>query len=85
MSMGERRDYVLVSMAVLDQCGVTLGRSLLDYYDAIEQRLRVNPDLYDVNLTDILASLVYETEPETRGVLSPFIRKKPEIKKIEMH
>ncbi len=85
ISMGARRDAILVSMAVLDQHGVLLSRSLLDYYDAIEQKLRSNPDLYDVNLTDILASFVYETEPESRGVLNQFMKKKPEIKKIEMH
>ena len=69
LSMGERAEYILMSMAALTQSGVELGKSPSDYCDAVEEKLRLNPNLYSGGVTDILASVVYEGEPGSRTVL----------------
>ena len=63
MSMGQRQDCVLSSMYVLSKEGMTLGKSLGEYYDAVGNKLRLNPNLYSESITDILASIVHEKEP----------------------
>ena len=83
MSAGERMDYLMTSMFILTGHGVKFGKSPNDYYDAVNERLRFNPDLYSANVTNILASIVYEQEPGSREALDQ-IKKKPEIQKIEM-
>jgi hypothetical protein len=84
MSLGERRDYVRLSMVVLDKQDVPLSHTLLEYFNAIEQKLLHDPDYYGTDITNILALIVYETEPETREALDR-MRKKPKVQKIEMH
>jgi hypothetical protein len=69
MSIGERTDSILYSMYVLTQHGVELAKTGNDYYNAVEEKLKLNPDLYHKDLTNILASIVYETEPGSREVL----------------
>ena len=84
MSAGERANYVLASMYILHGNGIALNKSPDEYYNAIEEKLTSSPGLYSANLTNILASIVYEKEPGARESLDQF-RKKPEVKKIEMH
>jgi len=84
MAMDEKQDQILASMYVLNQYGVTLHKSPNYYYNLIEEKLSANPNLYNTNLTDILSTIVYEKEPETREALNRIL-KKPDIKKIEAH
>jgi len=84
MSADKRLDYIVTSMYVLTNHGVDLEKSPNSYYKAVEERLRFNPDFYSANVANILASIVYETEPGARAALDQ-IRKKSEVKKIEMH
>ena len=84
MSADERADSLTLSMYILANRGVNLQRSPNDYYDAVNQKLRLDPNLYTAKLTNILASIVYEEEPENREALDRF-RKPPKIQKIEMH
>ena len=81
MSVRERMDYIQVSMLVLNKHGVSFGQSRHDYYNAAEQKLLHNHDLYDAKATHILSSIIYETEPENREALDG-IRKKPQVQKI---
>lgn len=69
MSIGDRTEAILFSMYVLTQHGVDLAKTGNDYYNAVEEKLKLNPDLYHKDITNILASVVYETEPETRQTL----------------
>ena len=69
MSARDRFEYVLTSMYILTQQGVALSKSPNDYYNAVSERLRLNPNLYSANVTNILASILYETEPGGREAL----------------
>ena len=84
MSAGDRLDNILTSMYILTQHGVALSKSPNDYVNAVGERLRLNPNLYSANVTNVLASIVYETEPGSGEALDK-LRKKPEVKKIDMH
>ena len=77
MSMGERMDSLLASMVVLDKSGVKLKRAPNDYYDAVRESLKAAPDLYSSDLTNILASIVYAKEPDTRPALEKLRSKVP--------
>ena len=84
MSAGDRRDYVEVSMAILYKNGIPLNYSLFEYFNAIEQKLLRDNGYYGTSVTNILAAVVYETEPKAREALDR-ARAKPAIQKIEMH
>lgn len=62
MSMGKRMDCILFSMYVLTKSGVPMNKSPNDYYDAVAEKLRLNPSLYSENVTSILASIVNKRE-----------------------
>ena len=68
-SMGERFDAVIASMAVLTRSGVNLDRTPADYYTALEKNLKRDPSLNEVPLTDLLADIVYQTEPASKSTL----------------
>ena len=76
LPMGERMDHILASMIVLDRQGVPIKKSMNDYYNAVSAKLRADPGLYDTKITNILASIIYEKDPESRGKLDQF-RSKP--------
>ena len=84
MSIGNRMDCVIASMVALTQLGVNFSQSPNDYDNAVEEKLRLDPGLYATNITNLLASIVYEKEPGNQDALNRF-RKKPAVKKIEMH
>ena len=77
-------DCLLASMMVLSQSGVNLTGSPYDYEASLEDTIRNHPEFYSLNVTDILAKYVYAHEPFTQAALDK-LRKKPEVKKIEMH
>lgn len=62
MSMGERMDCILFSMFVLSKNGYPMNKTPNDYYDAVGEKLRLNPNLYSENITSILASIVNKRE-----------------------
>ena len=62
MSMGERMDCILFSMFVLSKNGYPMNKTPNDYYDAVGEKLRLNPNLYSENVTSILASIVNKRE-----------------------
>lgn len=68
-SMGERINDIIASMTLLNQSGVPLAQTPEDYYDAIDKKLRRNPSLYELDLTELLADYVYEKEPVAREAL----------------
>lgn len=68
-SMGERFDQVIAAMAILSQSEVNLEKTPADYYTALEKRLKRTPAENQRILTQILADIVYETEPRSRLVL----------------
>jgi hypothetical protein len=69
LSLGERMEYILASMLIMTRHGVEFGKSINDYHDAVAEKLRTHPDLYYTDVTNILASIVYEWEPGTRVAL----------------
>lgn len=79
MALGERQDHILASMFILKQHGVDLRKSLNDYFNVLEEKLHSIPGLYNTDLTQILASLVYEKEPRNRQALDKY-RNKPSVK-----
>ena len=72
LSMGERMDYILASMTVLDRHGVKIKKSMNDYYNAVSDKLRTHPQFYEAKITDILASIIYEKDPSARARLDQF-------------
>jgi len=75
MSGYQRQDEILKSMAVLVQSGVEPMRQPHEYYSQIHAKLRRDPNLYGVPLSQILAACVYEDEPAARAALDA-LRKK---------
>lgn len=69
MTDAERLDYVMTSLYILTNQGVEYKGSPKAYMDAIGEKLDKSTDLYDANVTNILASVIYETEPGTREAL----------------
>ena len=76
LSIGERMDHILASMSVLNRQGVSIKKSMNDYYNAVSEKLRTNPGLYDTKITNILASIIYDKDPESRAKIDQF-RNKP--------
>ena len=62
MSMGERMDCILFSMYVLTKSGEQINKAPNDYYDAVGEKLRLDPNLYSETITSILASIVKKRE-----------------------
>ncbi len=81
-SIIERLEKVRVSMVILHANGVPVSRSSNDYYNAIEQKIRQEPDKADSDLTSILASIIYKEEPESREALDKFRTKQIDPAKI---
>ena len=79
MTDTERLDYVMTSLYILSDKGVECKGSPNAYLDAIGEKLDKNPELYDANVTNILASVIYETEPGTREALDE-LKKHSQIK-----
>ncbi len=69
MSGGDRLECLIASMVILTNYGVRLERSPNDYYDVVGDKLRLNSSYYSANVTNILASIVYEQEPGNREAL----------------
>lgn len=84
MSDPEKVVHALTAIETLQVKGVPFGKSPNDYIKAINNRLVDTPGLASADVTSILASIIYETEPASRETLDQ-IKKKPEVKKIEMH
>ena len=72
LSIGERMDHILASMSVLSHQGVPIKKSMNDYYNAVSEKLRTDPGLYETKITNILASIIYEKDPESRAKLDQF-------------
>lgn len=69
MNDAERLDYVMTSLYILSSHGVEYKGSPKGYMGAIGEKLDKSPELYEANVTNILASVIYETEPQSRGGL----------------
>lgn len=69
LSVGDRMEEVLKAMYTLDQSGVTLSQTPNDYYNLVEAKIRRDHGLYTTEVTNILASAVYDKEPATRPAL----------------
>ena len=76
LSLGERMDHILASMSILSHQGVPIKKSMNDYYNAVSEKLRTDPSLYETKITNILASIIYEKDPESRAKIDQF-RNKP--------
>lgn len=68
-SLRERSEHVMASMVRLNMRGVDLHKTQNDYCNAIEEKLISDPNLYAMNLTDILVQVVREKEPWARAGL----------------
>ena len=83
MSQPDKVTYISSAIDVLQRRGIMLSKSPNDYIAAIDH-LSDDPKMLSVDATNILASYVYDTEPMARKAID-ILRKKPEVKKIEMH
>ena len=72
LSAGERVEYLLAAMYLLNKNGVEFSGTEDRYYDAIYKKLQSDPGLYTSQLEDILANTIYEKEPKTRSALDQF-------------
>ena len=79
-SMGERFDAVIAAMGVMSQSNVPFDRTPADYYAALEKKIRRDPSLNEVALTEILADYVYETDPSSQKILDRL--RKPQKTKV---
>ncbi|HTL71007.1 MAG TPA: hypothetical protein VL404_06925, partial [Candidatus Eisenbacteria bacterium] len=68
-SARDRTESLARSMYALQQYGVTLERSPLEYYDDVHEWLRAHPADTGTALTRVLAETVYQKEPAQRGAL----------------
>ena len=80
MSRSEKVTYIITAIQVLQKKGVEFAKSPDDYITAVDNRLIDAPDLVSADVTNILASIIYEQEPQNRDALDQ-IMKKPEVKK----
>ena len=71
-SGSERMDAVRLSLAYLKKEGLRPQQKLNDYYNGVYTALRSNHSYYEKSVTDILAAVLYEKEPENRPVLDRF-------------
>ncbi len=74
-SIIERLEKVRMSMVILHANGIPVNQSSNDYYNAIEQKIRQEPDLAGSELTSILASIIYKDDPASREALDKFRKK----------
>lgn len=78
LSEKDQLDYIMSSMFILTNHGVIFTKTPVEYYYAVKERMRFNPDFYSANITNILASIIYEQEPDNRDAIDQ-IRQKPNI------
>lgn len=69
MNAQEKVTYILTSMEVLSKHSIPLSKSPNEYMALIDQELAHNSVAYDADATNILASVVYETEPASREAI----------------
>lgn len=74
MSIGDRREQVFLSMAVLGKNQVPMQGDLYSYYNALLGRIEHDPGQYQRRLTWILADYVYENEPASRPIIDSLRR-----------
>lgn len=74
MPIAERMDQISASMSVLSHHGVPMRKSMNDYYNAVSEKLRINPGRYDIEITNVLASILYEKEPRSREALDKYTK-----------
>ena len=72
LSLGERMDHMLATIYLLQSFGVEPRKSLNDYCNSTEHALVLNSGWYQNQLTDIVAHLIYESEPGSRAALEKF-------------
>jgi hypothetical protein len=76
LSLAHRADHTLAAMYALQSHGVPMRRSLNDYGNALERMLVKRPDLYESQITDILAMVIREKEPDAVPALDQYQVKK---------
>ena len=69
MSSDDRMQCVRDFMQNVSDHGVILEKISDDYYEALEEKLHSNPAAYKAGVDEILFSIVYETEPDSREAL----------------
>ncbi len=72
MSSEEKESAVVHSMADLSERGIVFSRRPEEYGADVEQILKTNPSRQSELLTNLLAAVLYETEPESRAALEGF-------------
>lgn len=70
MPASERVETILASVAVLAQRGHTADGTLNEYYDAVSEKLSLNPSLYDQDVTAILESILRQQTTDNPPVAS---------------
>ena len=75
MSLTDRMNYLVIALSILSANGIAPERSPNEYCDRLSDKLKTDPSLYAMSLTNFLAAYIYETEPKSRAVLDQFRRK----------
>ena len=83
MNDAEQLDYGMTGLDIPNNHCVEHEGLPNGYVEAIARKLDESPSLYGANLTDILASVIYENEPESREVLDGISKRV--VHKIAMH
>ncbi len=73
-SIVDRLERVRVSMVILHTHGIPVTESSNDYYNALEKKIKREPEIAQSDLTSILASVIYELDPSAREALDKFRR-----------
>ncbi len=69
MSREEKGAYIFTAMEVLKKDGVPLGKTPDQYTSLIDSDLVNNPNALKADVTNILASVVYENDPGAREAI----------------
>ena len=72
LSISKRMEYIAYAMYVLTENGVELEGTPNDYYNVVDHRLKMRPSLYSSKIINLVASVVYEDEPQTREALDQY-------------
>ena len=70
MTHNEKFACVLATIVWMDACKVPLSHSPNSYISKIDEILSLRPDMRDMDLAAIFATVVYKNEPQSRGVLA---------------
>lgn len=69
MTSAEKGTYIFTAVEILKKHGVPLGKTPSQYTALIDSKLNDDSEALNADTTNVLATVVYDTEPDARDAI----------------